>query len=128
LSVSDVHGDDMGGARAQQDVGETSGGGARVERPAPLDGQSLRPEHRERAGQLVAAARDVVGVAVVLGHHDRGRRLHLGGGFGRDGLADGDPPGGDQLRGVLTRARELAADQLRVQTAACDSCHVRFSS
>src|SRR5690606_33083275 len=92
------------------------------------DDQPAGHERLEGAGQLVAAARDVVRVPGVLGDDDRGGGLHLGGGLGRNGLADGDPPGGDQLPGVFTRAREPAAYQLRVETAACDSCHVRFSS
>jgi hypothetical protein len=34
LAVADVDGDDLACARAQQDVGEAAGGGARVEGPA----------------------------------------------------------------------------------------------
>jgi hypothetical protein len=128
LPVAHVHGDDVRRARPEQDVGEAAGGGAGVQRPPLCHDQPARYEDRERAGELVPAPRDVLGVAVV-GRDDDGRRgLHLGGGFGRDGPADGDPAGGDQLAGVLAGARELTADQFRVETAACDSCHVRFSS
>lgn len=96
--------------------------------PSALDEQSLRDEGLEGPGELVAAARDVVGVVVVLDHDDGRGGLDLGGGLGGDGLADGHPARGDQLAGVLARARELAPYQLGVETAACHSCHVRFSS
>ncbi|GAA3497049.1 hypothetical protein GCM10019016_041500 [Streptomyces prasinosporus] len=100
-----------------------------VQRPPPLDDQSPRHEGVERARPaLCPAARHVVRGRSRRGDDDRGGGLHLRGGLGRDGPADADPARGDQLAGVLARPRQLAADQFRVETAACDSCHVRFSS
>ena len=76
--------------------------------------RAMQPAHPARLRELVALpphdrTGDEVGARggerrrlrgrEVLGDHDRGRGLHLGGGLGRAGLADGDPPGGDELAG-----------------------------
>ena len=91
-----------------------------VEAPAsrqrrPDDAQALRPRSRQRAGQLVAAARDVVGTVRVVAHHDVRVGGHAGGRLGGRAAVDGHPAGGDQLGGVLTRARQPAPHQLGVE-------------
>ena len=61
LAVAHVDGHHRCGAGSQQDVGEAAGRGARVEAAAAAHDQPRRLERRQRAGQLVPAARDVVG-------------------------------------------------------------------
>lgn len=128
LAVADVDGDDMGGPGAQQDVGEAAGGRPGVEGAAPLDAQPEGDECREGPGELVSAARDVVRIVRILADDHGGAGGDLGGGLGRGRAADGHPSRGDQLTGVLPRAGQLAAHQLRVESASCHSCHLWFSS
>ena len=94
-----------------------------VEAPAsrqrrPRDPQPQRLEHRQRAGELVPAARDVVGAVGVLGDHQGDVGGDAGGRLGGHRAGDLDPPVGDQLAGVLARPGQPAADQLGVQAQA----------
>ena len=118
LAVADVDRDHLGRTVAQQHVGEPAGRGAGVEAAAPGDLEPERAERRQRAGQLVPAAGDVVGPVRVLEHHERDVRGHPGGRLGGDRTGHLHPPGGDQLAGVLTRAGQPAADQLGVEAQA----------
>ena len=78
LAVADVHGDHLPGARAQQHVGEPARRRTGVEAAAPGDRETQRLERRQRAGQLVAAAGDVVGPVRVLGAPRSRRRWSPG--------------------------------------------------
>ena len=86
---------------------------SRQRRPATT--KPVRLERRQRAGQLVPAARDVVGAVRVVGDHDRDVGGDAGRRLGGDRAGHLDPALGDQLAGVLARAGQAAADQLGVQ-------------
>ena len=79
LAVADVDGDDLGGAPAEQHLGEAAGGGAGVERPPALDGDR---ERVEGAQQLVRAAGDPAGLVGIGADDDRGAGLDAGGRLG----------------------------------------------
>jgi hypothetical protein len=95
LAVRDVERHHVRGAALQQAVGEAAGGGADVQRPAPLDRHA---QGIERVRELDPAARHVFGGSVdaqlhVLVHHLPGLRrpgppgaqVHLAGDHGRRG-------------------------------------------
>ena len=84
----------------------------------PVDGQAPRSERRQRAGQLVGTARDVLLAARdrrVGSHHQGHVGADRGRGLGRRRPGHGDPARSDQLGGVVSRAREATADQLGVE-------------
>src|SRR5690606_33632449 len=116
LAVADVDGDDLAGPGAEQDVGEAPGGGTGVEAPTALHGESEGTEVLEGAGQLVTTPGDVVRSLGVLAHDQRDVRGDPGGRLGGGRAGDRDPPGGDQLGGVLARTSQLPSDQLCVES------------
>ena len=90
LAVTDVNGHHVRRTRAQQHVGEAAGGRARVQAALARDREAA--ECGQRPGQLVAAARDVVGPVAGLRDGDRRVTGDLRGGLGRDLARDATRP------------------------------------
>ena len=112
LPVADVDRDHLGGARAQQHVGEPAGRSAGVQ-AAPARDRDLR-ERVERAGELVPAAR---GVARIVGVEHSNRRVCIDGGrrlAGRN-AAHLDPAGAHQLHGLLPGTSQTPADEFGIE-------------
>ena len=118
LPVAHVDGDDLDGPGAQQHVGETAGGRAGVQAAPPDDGQPVRRERGQRTGQLVTAARHVLGGRVLPGDQHRVRRVDHRGDLAGDRAPDLDPAVLDQLGGLFAGTGQLTTDELGVETGA----------
>ena len=127
LAVADVDRDHLARPVPQQDVGEAAGRGARVQAAPARDHQAPGLERRQRPGQLVPTARDVVLTTRdrrVSRHHQGHVGRHRGRRLGGRCAGHRHPPVGDQLGGVVARTRQAPAHQLGVQArgGAGDPC------
>ncbi|SKY79547.1 Uncharacterised protein [Mycobacteroides abscessus subsp. abscessus] len=115
LPVADIDRNNLGGPASKQNVGESSGRRARVEATLVGDGQTLRLESFESTEQLVRTARRPVVAGAVVGNEDGGVARHICRGLRGKHPIDGDLPRLDQLTSLLSRAGQLAADELGVE-------------
>ena len=124
LPVADVDRHHVRRTALQQHVGEAARRRAGVEHPLP---GRVVAEGVERAGELVAAARDVRRTGR-LGDHQR--RAGLDGGRRLAGRlpSDGHPSRRDQLGRLLTAAGQPAADQLGVEAGPAGQLRPRRGS
>ncbi len=104
----------MRGSGSEQHVGEASGRRASVQAVAARHLEV--GERRQRSGELVPAARDVVGPGVITLHRDRRVVGDLGRGLRRRLAGHQDLTGGDQVGRLNPRPRQAAAYKLRVQS------------
>src|SRR5688572_5886871 len=112
--MAHVEGDDPGGAALEEDVGESAGRGADIERLAAAD---LYAECVERVRQLEAAAADVRVILADQRHVRLG--LDLRARLADDLAVDGDLRGEDQrARAFARRGQSPVGDEL-IQSDLC---------
>jgi hypothetical protein len=107
LAGADVDRDDLGGTTLEQHLGEATGRGAGVQRPAG----HLKIEIVERAGQLVSAAGDIA----IDNDLDQVRRLDPLGRPGHHVVVNSDQTGIDHVLSVAPGADQPAVHELAVQ-------------
>ena len=113
LAVTHVDCDDGGRSPAQQNVREASRRGPRVEGATPLNARGLLTQGVEGPGELVRAARDILGV-VGGGHDDGLRGIHLARGLEDDLAVEFDASLHDHGRRGRARLRQASSHQLGV--------------
>ena len=113
LAVTHIDGDDGGRSPAQQNVRKATRRGSRVEGATPLNARGLLTQGIEGPGELVRAARDILGV-IGGGHDDGLRGIHLARGLENDLAVEFDASLLDHGRRGRARLRQASSHQLGV--------------